>query len=252
MLTSPIVSVIMPCFNSAPWVEEAIRSIQAQSFEDWELLVVDDGSSDDSYQRISMLSSGDTRIIAAQLGQRRGAVAARNHGLSMARGRYLAFCDSDDLWLPKKLELQLNEMLSHGAVISCTAYQKIRADGAPFGRLIQPPKHIDRLTLLRSNCIGMSTAMIDGAACGKFLLPDISRRQDYALWLSLAAKGFTAIGVSEALVQYRVRSNSLSRNKLLASYYHWRVLRDIAGLSGGWAMFYFGTYMVAGIRKAWL
>lgn len=141
MLASPIVSVIMPCFNSAPWVEEAIRSIQAQSFEDWELLVVDDGSSDDSYQRISMLSSGDTRIIAAQLGQRRGAVAARNHGLSMARGRYLAFCDSDDLWLPKKLELQLNEMLSHGAVISCTAYQKIRADGAPFGRLKSVAQH---------------------------------------------------------------------------------------------------------------
>lgn len=246
---SPTVSVIMPCFNSALWVEEAIRSIHVQSFEDWELLVVDDGSSDDSYQRILMLCSGDSRIIAARLDQHQGAVSARNYGLSMARGRYLAFCDSDDLWLPDKLTTQLKAMQSSKHAICCTAYFKVSEEGVCSRAPFIPPEHIDYSRLLQTNDIGMSTAMIDTHITGPIQLPDIARRQDYALWVKLMAQGHTALGLSEPLAHYRVRNGSLSSNKVIAAYYHWRVLREVADLPLKRALPCFFSYIKAGARK---
>ena len=236
-LGKPLVSVIMPSFNTGRWIEQAISSVCAQTFDDWELLIVDDCSTDDSLEKIYKWTNKDSRITLVRGGQKLGPVNARNCALATARGRFVAFCDSDDIWTPEKLERQLGVMESLKQAICCTAYNRINEEGYTIGAPIVPPSLIGIERLLLTNDVGMSTSLIDTEICGSIRLPSIARRQDYALWITLASKGYAAVGVPEPLVSYRVRRNSLSSNKCIGAYYHWRVLREFAKLTpweAGW------------------
>jgi teichuronic acid biosynthesis glycosyltransferase TuaG len=223
------VSIIMPLYNAAPFISEAVRSVQAQTFSDWELLIVDDASHDGSAAIAAACAQDDARIRLVQHPQHAGAAAARNTAIAAAGGRYIAFLDSDDRWLPQKLATQLAFMQAHAAPFSCSAYAVIGADGQPTGRIRRAPSRITYRDLLRSNLIGCLTVIYDAQQLGKRTMPLLSHRQDYALWLQLLKQLPAVDCLPDVLAEYRVRQRSLSRAKAALLYHNWQLFRRSEG-----------------------
>jgi len=226
---TPLVSVVMPLHNAADRVEVGVRSVQGQSLADWELLVVDDASTDDSVVRVEALAAGDARVRVLRLERNGGPAVARNAGIREARGRYIAFLDSDDAWAPEKLARQV-ALMEQGAVFSFTAMERFDEKGNRLA-VAGVPERIGYEELLKTNYIGCSTAMYDAQVFGKVEMPLIDRRQDYGLWLRLLKRVKCAHGLNEPLVRYTVRAGSVSSNKLTTAGYTWRVYRELEGLS---------------------
>lgn len=246
----PRVSIIIPTWNSSEFVGDALDGLQAQTIDDWEAIVVDDASEDETCSLVSVRRSRDLRIQLFTMSRHCGPARARNLGIDVAKGRYIAFCDSDDVWRPDKLARQLNELSLYESAVCCTAYVKVNEDGEVASGVVPPPSRVDYQALLRSNPIGLSTAMYDTELCGKVYMPDIARRQDYGLWLRIMREGHEALGIDEPLVDYRIRKGSLSSNKAVAAWYTWRVLREVAELSIPRASVAFASYLRASLRKA--
>ena len=223
------VSIVMPLYNAADRVEEGVRSVQAQSLSDWELLVVDDASTDDSVKRVEALAAEDARIRVLRLERNGGPALARNAGIREARGRYIAFLDSDDAWAPEKLARQVAAM-ERGAVFSFTAMERFDEQGRRLSAA-GVPERVSYEEMLKTNYVGCSTAMYDTRYFGKVEMPQIDRRQDYGLWLRLLKRVEVAHGLNEPLVRYTVRSGSVSSNKLTTAAYTWRVYRELERLS---------------------
>ncbi|MDO8948620.1 MAG: glycosyltransferase family 2 protein [Desulfocapsaceae bacterium] len=247
---NPIVSVITPTHNSAAFLPETIEAILGQTFSDWELIIVDDCSSDASYEIARDYASRDARIKPVCLEQNGGAAVARNTAIEMAQGRFIAFCDSDDLWMPQKLEKQVEFMAEKDVAMSHTAYTKMREDGTRFKGVVPAKKIVSYHDLLKSCFIGCLTAMYDTKKVGKVFMPLIRKRQDYALWLRILKSGHVSLGLNEPLAIYRVCNNSVSSNKLIAAQYHWRVLREMEGLSLLKASYCFLHYAFLGFIKS--
>lgn len=235
---APRVSVITPVWNAAGTLADAVRSVQAQTLPDWEMLLIDDGSQDGSRDLAGRLAAEDPRLRVLGWMENRGAAAARNAGIAAARGRYVAFLDADDLWRSGKLAVQTGYMEHTGAVFAFSAYQRMDAGGRPLGR-VGVPARVDHAQLLRGNVIGCLTAIYDVRHYGPVEMPDLRRRQDYGLWLRLLARGGVAHGIDEVLADYRVRASSLSGNKATALAATWRLYREVAGLGrarAGWCL----------------
>jgi glycosyltransferase involved in cell wall biosynthesis len=241
------VSVITPVWNAAATLAATVASVQAQSLTDWEMLVIDDGSTDGSLALAEALARRDARIrVLAQ--PRAGAAAARNRGIRAARGRFIAFLDADDLWRPGKLELQIGFMRAHGHALSFTAYRRVAADGTPLG-IVRAPARVSRARLLKGNAIGCLTAVYDTAVFGKAEMPPVARRQDYGLWLELLRRVPFAHGLPQVLADYRVRPGSLSAGKLAAARATWAVYRELERLPRLRAAWYFAHYAAGGVAK---
>lgn len=226
-----LVSVIMPTYNCGQYIIETIRSIQEQTYKNWEIEIVDDCSTDDTKEVLQLLLDADQRIHYFCLEQNSGAAVARTEAMRRARGEYMAFCDSDDLWMPDKLEKQLQFMRENGYAFSCTAYRQIDENGNSLDRVIKtvPKTNYNRLLL---DCpVGNSTVMYSVKAMGKFEVPNIRKRNDDALWLQMLKKEKYIYGMPDVLMQYRIRSNSISSNKLKVVKYHWILYREIEHLS---------------------
>jgi glycosyltransferase involved in cell wall biosynthesis len=220
----------MPCRNAGPTVAAAIQSVQDQTLQDWELLVADDGSSDDSAAIIRERAKQDPRVIPLESpANKTGAAAARNYALNQAKGRFIAFLDADDLWLPSKLERQLNFMQTHGTVFSYTSYYLRRTARADYIRVA--PKMLTRKMLLWGNRIGCLTAVYDTKHLGKQPMPDIPKRHDYALWLHLLTLTPTAAALAEPLAIHHRQKGSLSSNSWHSTLATCRMLHAQAGLS---------------------
>jgi glycosyltransferase involved in cell wall biosynthesis len=228
--SAPAVSVITPVWNAAATLAATVASVRAQAFPDWEMLLVDDGSTDGSRALGRALAAADPRIRVLGWERNRGTAAARNEGIRAARGRFLAFLDADDLWYPEKLERQLAHMRRTGAPLVFSAYRRIDEGGRPLGT-VRVPARLTHAGLLRGNAIGCLTAVYDSAHFGKVEMPPLRRRQDYGLWLALLARGGEAHGLPEVLADYRVRKGSLSSDRLAAAAATWRLYRETAGLS---------------------
>ena len=226
----PAVSIVTPVWNAAATLAEAVASAQAQTRPDWEMLIVDDGSTDGSRALAEALAAGDGRIRALGWSDRRGAAAARNAGIRAARGRVIAFLDADDRWRADKLARQLGYMAATGAPFTFASVRRIDEAGRPLGVLAAPAR-VDYAGLLRGNVIPCQTAAYDREHYGTVEMPDLPRRQDYGLWLMLLARGGEAHGLPEPLADWRMRRGSLSANKLVAAGGTWRVYREVAGLS---------------------
>ncbi|MBF7731161.1 glycosyltransferase family 2 protein [Pseudomonas sp. N040] len=247
---SPVaVSIISPVFNSSRFLRETLESVKAQTREDWELICVDDGSSDDSAAVVESFAARDCRIRLIRLGQNSGAAVARNVGIDAARGRYIAFLDSDDLWLPHKLETQLEFMRHKQAAFSFTAYDRVDEYNYHLRR-VDVPSRLTYEQMLTACYIGCLTAIYDTAHFGKQHMPLMRKRQDYGLWLQLLKKVDCAHGLQEVLARYRVRPHSLSAKKLGTARYTWRVYHELEGF-GAWKSHYlFVRYMLCAVLRA--
>lgn len=243
---APLVSVITPAYNAAGTIAETIRSVQAQEFGDWQMLIADDNSQDETCAVVEALAGADPRIALIRRSATGGSGPARNAALEWARGRFVAFLDSDDLWLPEKLKRQLAFMADTGCAISYTAFRRITADGARTGRLIPAPARVTYGTLLKNTAIATLTAMVDTRQTGPLRMAD-ARRDDYILWLSLLRQGFAARGLQEDLARYRARGGSLSSRPRRSAAWTWRVYREAERLDlvqASWCMAHYGARAV--------
>lgn len=248
-IEADMVSVITPLHNSAAYISETIESVLAQTYQAWELIIVDDVSTDQSVQIVEAFVERDARIKLIKLEENSGAAVARNTAIKAASGRYIAFLDSDDLWLPDKLDKQLAFMRMHGHPFTFSAYSRIDEQGQPLG-LVGVPDKVSYRQMLKTSVIGCLTAMYDTAYFGKVYMPLIRKRQDYGLWLKLLKLVEHAHGLQKPLGLYRVRRDSISSNKLNTSTYNWRLYRDVENLSFLSSCYYFSHYAVRGVLRS--
>ena len=248
MSPAPLVSVITPVWNAAATLAATVASVRAQSLPDWEMLIVDDGSTDGSPALAAALAAGEPRLRLLGWAENRGAAAARNAGIRAARGRYLAFLDADDLWRPGKLAVQIGYMAATGAPFTFAAIDRIDPAGRRLGTIAVPAR-VDHARLLRGNVIPCLTAAFDRQHYGAVEMPPLPRRQDYGLWLTLLGRGGEAHGLQQVLADRRMRPGSLSSNKLVAAAGTWRVYREVAGLGRGRAAWYLGHNLARGALK---
>lgn len=226
------VSIITPAYNSSKFIGYTIQSVVDQTFTDWELIIVDDCSVDDTYQLAKKHGENDKRIRLFQNPQNSGPAISRNRAIEKAKGRYIAFLDSDDLWHPQKLEKQVRFMETNGYLFTFTGYEKMEESGIKTGQLAATPKKLSYHDLLKSNQIGCLTAMYNAEHLGKMYMPSIRARQDYALWLDILKKIPYAYSLPESLAYYRMRTRSVSSSKMKLLKYNWKLYRNIEGFSG--------------------
>ena len=223
-----LVSIITPSYNSEKFIVETIESIINQTYTNWELIITDDCSSDTTVEIIESFIQKDNRISLYTLKSNQGAGVARNHSIQVAKGRFIAFCDSDDQWKINKLELQLNSMLKKNTVLSYSGYDVIGENGT-FIKTIYPPKIITLKKILSNNYIGCLTAIYDSKKIGKQYMPLIRKRQDWVLWITILKKIKKTEGISGSLAIYRLRSNSISSNKFNLIVHNWKVYHHVLG-----------------------
>lgn len=238
----------MAAHDAAPWLRTAIESVLAQTHDEWELIVADDASGDGTAELAEQIAARDPRIRVVRRASRGGPAVARNQALAAARGRYVAFLDADDWWLPEKLERQLAFIGRTGAALAYTAYR--RTDGSPGdgGRLVRVPSTTDYRDLLGNTAIATSTVLIDRSRTGPFKMPRAAY-DDFACWLGLLRRGFTARGLQEDLTRYRTGRGSVSANKLRSAGRVWRVYRRTERLPFLVSCFHFSRYAYHAVRK---
>lgn len=249
MEKKPLVSVIMPAYNAQRDIEEAIRSVMAQTVTDWELLVMDDGSSDATAQIVQGLAREDDRIQYHRSPKNIGCAGVRNLGFDRCQGEYVALLDSDDVWLPEKLEKQLTLAQRTGAGLLYTSYGIMDVDGAQSRADYLVPETVDFKALLAENVIGCSTVMLSGRLVKKFHFETNFYHEDYALWLALLRSGVKAAGCREVLVRWRYAANSRSFNKMQSAKNRWKIYRQYLKLPLGKSVWYFANYVAASLKK---
>lgn len=220
-----LVSIITPSYNSEKTLMETFESIKNQTFSNWEWLIIDDHSKDSSFNMAKKFALSDKRVIALQTEVNSGAAAARNLGIEQAKGRYIAFLDSDDMWKPTKLEDQIKYMIENGANFVYSDYDILLPDGRIKTFSPKAPKTTYK-QLLKKCDIGCLTAMYDSQVLGKRFMPlDTPKREDYATWLDITKSGVIAYRVPKNLATYRIQNSSVSHNKLKLLKFHFNVYK---------------------------
>lgn len=223
-----LISIITPVFNSAAFLSQTAASVRFQTHQNWEWLITDDCSQDGTWEMIQDLCSRDNRIKAERNDMNRGAAFSRNRSMDRAQGRYLAFLDADDLWLPVKLHQQLNFMANESIRLSFTAFQVMDRHGRPTGRVVDGKSgvSVNYEDMLRKKAtMGCSTVMVERSLVGEARMPEMRTGQDYAFWLALLRTGITATCLPVAVTQYRIVPGSISRNKFKKARRQWRIYR---------------------------
>lgn len=226
-----LVSIITPTYNCGKFIGDTIKSVQNQTYKNWEMIIVDDQSTDGTQEFVNGYLEKDHRIKYYLLEKNSGAAVARTKAMELAKGKYMAFLDSDDLWYSNKLEDQIAFMKNNNYSFTCTSYEQIDEENKSLNRVIKtiPKTNYNRLLL---DCpVGNSTVMYDMERLGKFKVPNIRKRNDDALWLQILKKEKYIYGMNDVLMKYRIRSNSISSNKLQLIKYHWILYREIENLS---------------------
>ncbi|MBM6993653.1 MAG: glycosyltransferase [Prevotella sp.] len=244
-----LVSIIMPMYNSAKYVGEAIDSVLSQTYTFWELLVVDDGSTDDSVQIVKRYCQQDSRIrLLFNTNHIQQPSAPRNAGLCEAQGQFIAFLDSDDCWLPAKLNEQLKLFADHGVAAVYSNYEKMAEDGKRSNRVVRAPESVSYDQLLYGNVIGNLTGIYDRNKVGTVNILDI-HHEDYAMWLAILAKGFIARNTNTVTALYRLRPSSITSNKLKVLSWQWNIYRQVEHIGFFKSCYYYLHYAVRAYIK---
>lgn len=247
-MKEPLVSIIMPAYNAEKYIKKAIESVQKQDYQNWELLICDDCSVDLTKEIIKNYISGDKRIKLIELSVNSGAAVARNTSIKEANGRFIAFLDSDDLWLPEKLNNQISFMLKNNYNFTCTFYEKIDEEGNSLNKVIKSKTTTDFKELLK-NCPGNSTVIYDSKIIGKFYIPDIKKRNDYLMWFNVLEKVNKLYCLEKNLSAHRLTESGLSKNKKSLLKYHWIIYRHELGLSYMKSTYYCLYWVSKGMRN---
>ena len=238
-----LVSIITPSYNSAKFIKECVESVISQTYTNWEMIIVDDSSKDNSKEKIGILSENDARIKTIFLDENIGAAEARNIAIREAKGKYIAFLDSDDLWDPLKLEKQISFMSKNNIGFSFTAYQSISEDSLDYKYIISAPKKMTYHSYLKNTIIGCLTVVINRDEIGDFQMPNIRSSHDMALWLLIMKRGFTAYGLDKNLAKYRIVRTSNTSIKINAAKDVWKVYREVEKLSFFYSFWCFVNYV---------
>lgn len=246
-----LVSIIMPCYNSGTYIHQAINSVRGQTYRDWELLVVDDGSTDNSADIIKGMEQTDGRIKYLKTNAPSGSpIVPRNIGVKNTLGRYIAFLDSDDAWLPNKQERQMKMFEQYEDMAICFSnYEKMTEQGERNNRIIKAPSISTYKQLLLSNVIGCLTAVYDTGKVGKVFFQNHSH-EDYILWLDILKRGYVARNTNTVEALYRVRENSVSSNKLKTLSWQWDIYRNVEKIGLFRSSYYFLNYAYRAFKKA--
>lgn len=247
MQINKLVSIITPSFNSVKFIKQCIESVIAQTYTNWEMLIVDDYSDDNSLQILKKYN--DKRIQLIELDKNVGASESRNVAIRKAKGKYIAFLDSDDLWEPQKLEKQISFMETEDIAFSFSTYQPMSDDELKLYSIIHAPKIVTYSSYLKKTIIGCLTVVIDREKTGGFEMPNIRSSHDMALWLLIMRRGFDAYGLDENLARYRIVSTSNTANKWRAAKDVWKVYRQFEKLSFFYSIWCFLNYAFNAIIK---
>jgi teichuronic acid biosynthesis glycosyltransferase TuaG len=243
-----LVSIVTPTYNSELFISELISCIQNQTFQGWELLITDDCSTDNTVELVRKFIQTDGRIKLFQLSKNSGAGVARNNSIKEASGRFIAFCDSDDRWLPNKLEVQLQFLTNHKTAFTYSSYLTKDENFKETGR-VNAPEEISYKEILRNNYIGCLTAIYDTKTLGKMFMPDIRKRQDWVLWINIIKRLGVVQGIPEPLATYTIRKNSISSNKFNLVKYNWIVYNKALGFGMIRSLLYLIQFLYFYARK---
>lgn len=249
-MTEALVSIITPCYNAGHLINETIESVQAQSYQNWEMLIVDDCSSDHSLQVVQKEAERDPRIRVISLKKNGGAAEARNAGFEAAGGEYIAFLDSDDLWHPEKLMRQVAFMQEQDCSFSFTNYRIMKEDGERTNTIVSGPEEITYHYLLKNTVIGTLTVMLNRNKIGPFRMTGVGNcTEDFALWLSILKEGHKAVRLNDVLAYYRKSSTSDSANKWKSARRTWNTYRHAQKINLLKTVWYFSHYSYHAYRK---
>ncbi len=217
------VSVITPSYNSEQFINQTITSVLNQTYKDWELIVIDDASSDNTIEIVNKFIKEHSNIRLIQNKKNSGAAISRNKGIEAAKGDFIAFLDADDLWKPQKLEKQIAFINEHQCDVCFSSYDLMNEEGDPLNAQIKALQSLSYKKLLKSNYVGNLTGIYNAKTLGKITSVNLRKRQDWLIWLEAIKKsGKPALGIQETLAIYRVRESSISSNKLnLIKYNYW-------------------------------
>ena len=243
-----LVSIITPLYNGERYIRDTIASVQSQTYKNWEMVIVDDGSTDDSQNIVMELAAKDQRICYYKNECNMGVAETRNRAIQLAKGKYIAFLDSDDLWKNNKLEKQIAWMEEKNSAFCYTACEIIDEMGNTTGKVRHVPADVDYKMLLKSNVIPCLTVVLDRTKFTSIVMPKLGH-EDYATWLTLLQECERAEGIDEVLASYRETSSSLSGNKLIAAKWTWHIYRDYLGLSLLESICNFISYVLGAFKK---
>lgn len=246
---SALVSIITPSFNSEKYIEETIASVQKQTYSNWELIIIDDASKDNTKKIVKDIIASDSRIQFYEMDVNSGSAKTRNVGIEKVKGKYLTFLDSDDIWFPDFIERSIEKINQKGVDFVFSSYRRSNEKlEFVYSDFIVPEK-VTYTDILKSNSIGCLTAFIDIEKLGKKFMPDIRKRQDMGLWLQYLKEIPYAYGIKEPMAIYRIRKNSLSRKKSDLISYQWQFYRKIEKLSFFQSVYYMIQWMIRGFLK---
>ena len=244
-----LVSIIMPSYNTAGYIAESIQSVLAQTYNNWELIIVDDCSPDNTDEVVKPFLA-DLRIKYLKNEKNSGAAVSRNRALREAKGKWIAFLDSDDLWMPEKLEKQIKFMEKNNYHFSYTKYAEIDTDGKRNGKVISGPKKITKTGFYNFCWPGCLTVMYDAEKVGLIQIADIKKNNDYAMWLKVCQKTDCYLLDEELALYRRGRAGSVSTHSIKTMIgWHYKLFKEAEGQNAFVAIFNTSRNMVFGLSK---
>ncbi len=246
---TPCVTVLMPAYNSERYIHESISSALDQTFTDFELLVIDDCSNDSTDAIVEDIAASDERVKLVKLPENLGVAKARNYGVGMAQGQWIALLDSDDLWEPVKLQRQIELAQKDGLDLVYSSYDLIDESGVSLNRTFVAPEHTDYSHMLKDNVIGCSSVLLRSELLSSNPFSADYYHEDYLLWMTLLRSGIRVEGLTDVLMHHRQIEDARSANKFNAAKQRWDIYRRGLGLSFVDSSSAFLHYGIAGVKK---